>query len=90
VRVVTIDTTTGSVVDSSVEQRVPHAAFNAQSADATAYFTPFSLHAAYREIGADHRAPSLAMRVEPGEDVFDPALEGPGQFIGGNAVIRVR
>jgi hypothetical protein len=71
VRVVTIDTRTDTIVDSSVETRVTHAAFNAQSSDGTAFFTPYSLYAAYREIGEGHGAPSLALRIEPGEDTFD-------------------
>jgi hypothetical protein len=72
VRVVTIDTNTDSIVDSAVERRVTHAAFNAESSDGTAYFTPYSLYAAYREIGAGHGAQSLAMRINPDEDTFDP------------------
>jgi hypothetical protein len=72
VRIVTIDTKLDQIVDSSVEDRTTHAALNTVGADGTAYYSTYSLYAAYREIGVGHGAPSTLLRVEPDADRFDP------------------
>lgn len=71
VRVLTIDTKTDTIVDSSDEERAGHEALNAQTSDGTAYFSPFSLYAAYRVIGRGHGAASRLLRVRPGAASFD-------------------
>lgn len=71
VRVVTIDTNTDEIVDSRIENRNVHEALNTVASDGTAYYSPYSLYAAYTEIGAGHGASPLVMRILPGDTSFD-------------------
>jgi len=75
VRVLTIDTNTDQIVDSTTETRSTHAALNGETSDGTAYYSPYSLYAAYREIGEGHGAPSNSFRINPTERQFDPTYE---------------
>lgn len=84
VRVVTIDTETDEIVDSQIEDRSVHAALNTMASDGTAYYSPYSLYAAYTQIGGNHGAPSLVMRILPGETSFDSDfLLDLSQLVGG-------
>jgi hypothetical protein len=73
VRVVAIDTRTDGIVDSSTDERSVHAALSATKSDGTAFYSPFSLYAAYRGVGDGHGAPSTLLRVAPDKSRFDAA-----------------
>ena len=83
-RIVTIDTNTDQIVDSKLDDRNVHVQLNSTTSDGTAYFSNYSLYAAYTEIGAGHGSPSTALRILPGQQTFDPdfALD-LSQLVGG-------
>ncbi|HTV17459.1 MAG TPA: hypothetical protein VMG12_02275 [Polyangiaceae bacterium] len=75
VRLVRIDTTTDQIAGATTETRNSHEAFSAKASDGTSYFSPYSLYAAYTQIGAGHGAPSVALRIQPPATSFDASYE---------------
>ncbi len=73
VDLITIDPTTDAIVGRRSDPRGSYAFWGSLGSDGAAYFSPLSYYAPIRSmLGGDAGFASVALRVLPGEDAFDP------------------